>query len=241
MQTHKFAIASLTAIVATMIATQATGTPVAPATPVVPKTTPAPVGPKSVANKFVHFEAGTSSWPELSGYGGTGMTRTAGPKNDTDLVGAVHGLVMSEMFDDPSTATIEAKRLDTLAEAPEGWNLEVHLPVPDNYTNNKDKKEVVFTARRFVRGVQVCTGNEKDSDDRKIKGVRLYYATVKTDGTVENDDTNGTAWERPNCKDWQAARYCPSNKVTRSMKFHANSKNKWFQGVQLECMKPSFY
>ena len=238
----KRAFAGLAGLLFTIAAARALATPapvdkdtlgpkVSPPGGLTPKASPATPGkPISVATKIVQFEQGSETWTEVSGYSGTGNSQRGGVIV-SNYNFAPYNIRMGEKTDDPRAIYFQIKRLDANSTTEEGA-----LVLP-NYGWGTDKG-IEFTGHRFIRGVAICTGDEKDTDDRKLKGMKLYYATVTSDGVVTDDDRTGSKWERTHCDIWHPARYCAHDKVARAFRMHANSSNKWYHGMALECMKP---
>lgn len=201
-----------------------------------PKIAPAAPGPTIVVPgpapaKKVLFVVGSEGWTDISGHGGEGKSYRSGPSAH-DV--ALRGMELGESSDDPNFAQAKGKYLDTALDTLVGPGYSAQIP---GGTSSADK-EIAFTARKLVRGVAVCTGDEKDTAKRKLKGLKLFYATVSTAAVVDPVDATGTSWERPNCKIWHPARFCGPDKVARAARLLSDKDDKWFQGVQLECMKP---
>lgn len=241
----KMTITLLFAVGVVVVGAQALAKPTAPApapspppvSPTAVPRTPAPIGSgTSAPPKLVRFAAGTNTWSDISGYGGSGVMRAAGNGDSTNVTTAISGIEMVEHWDNPDKAIGTVKVLNSAAVQPfdEGF---VALTGGATATNFSDKV-IQFAQRKFVRGGAVCTGDENDTTKRKIKGLKLFFATVSPEGVVTTEDTSGTSWERTNCKVWHPTRFCASNKVARTMRFLADKDNKWFQGIQLECMTP---
>ena len=148
----------------------------------------------------------------------------------------LYGLESGEFYDEPHAIRVYVKRRESAA-AFENDDL---YTIGRTSNAGRDKK-IAFTERRFVRGVALCTDGEKDTKERKMKGLRLFYATVSTAGVVDADDKTGTAWERPNCKVWHPARFCGPEKIARAMMFHNDKGRDYYQRVQLESMTPEMY
>ena len=149
---------------------------------------------------------------------------------------SLYGLESGEFYDEPLAVRVYGKRLDNTNKVEND-----DLFTIGRVVNAGRDKKIAFSERRFVRGVALWTGGEKDTKERKMKGLKLFYATVSTAGVVDAEDKTGTAWERPNCKVWHASRFCGPEKVARAAKFHRDKGSDFYQGVELECMKPESY
>ncbi|MEM1115436.1 MAG: hypothetical protein AAF845_12620 [Bacteroidota bacterium] len=78
-----------------------------------------------------------------------------------------------------------------------------------------------------IRGLQVCT-NDRSGRNLKLKGLRVFMATVNQDGSgqVTPDAGLTDAFERPNCRTWTPRVTCPSGQVGVGLKvYYHNGQN----------------
>lgn len=73
--------------------------------------------------------------------------------------------------------------------------------------------------RAAIRGLQVCSNNRNGSQYR-VKGLRVWMATVTEtgDGVVTNGGRE--EFERANCRRWETRRMCPAGEVVVSLDVH---------------------
>ena len=108
---------------------------------------------------------------------------------------SLYGLESGEFYDEPLAVRVYGKRLDNTNKVEND-----DLFTIGRVVNAGRDKKIAFSERRFVRGVALWTGGEKDTKERKMKGLKLFYATVSTAGVVDAEDKTGTAWSAPTAR-----------------------------------------
>lgn len=71
----------------------------------------------------------------------------------------------------------------------------------------------------YVRGVQVCTTDEHDGDDDRLKGIRLYSADAKSDGLVTFLN-NYEQDKHTHCATWRSTVTCPAGSIAPGLNVH---------------------
>ena len=99
---------------------------------------------------------------------------------------SLYGLESGEFYDEPLAVRVYGKRLDNTNKVEND-----DLFTIGRVVNAGRDKKIAFSERRFVRGVALWTGGEKDTKERKMKGLKLFYATVSTAGVVDAEDKDG--------------------------------------------------
>ena len=160
----------------------------------------------------------------------------AGSHTVTTYAG-IKGITWSEDKDKPCDIRVNAKELvsglvygdsKTAAVAKDGV-FEICGGNPGN------TKSVQFSnANYYVRGVQVCTTDKKNSDDNRLKGIRLYIAEVKSDGSVSALG-NYEQDLHTNCATWRSTVTCPTGHIATGMRVH--HRDGYFTGLGLKCRK----
>ncbi|MCG8467844.1 MAG: hypothetical protein MJB57_06475 [Gemmatimonadetes bacterium] len=89
-------------------------------------------------------------------------------------------------------------------------------------------------ADRYIVALQVCTNDRNDPEKRRIKGLRLWGATLNPNGTINR--TGGVRHdELPNCRDWATKRSCLGDRrVAVGVIVHWNADHA-FSGIELRC------
>jgi hypothetical protein len=86
----------------------------------------------------------------------------------------------------------------------------------------------------YIRGIQVCTNNS----GTRVKGVKLYGATLnRSTGALTNVATP-KAFDRPNCNgNWKVAQYCPAGEIATKIRVSYDDRyaNREINGLALTC------
>lgn len=149
----------------------------------------------------------------------------------------IKGITWREDKDKPCDMVVDAKELvsglvygdsKTAAVAPNG-DFGICGGKPGN-----EKRVRLSAAAHYVRGVQVCTTDKKNSDDNRLKGIRLYIAEVKADGSVTA--LNNYEQDRhTNCAVWRTTVSCPAGHIASGVRVH--HRGGYFTGLGLKCRK----
>ncbi|GAB5533874.1 MAG: hypothetical protein Rubg2KO_01230 [Rubricoccaceae bacterium] len=80
-----------------------------------------------------------------------------------------------------------------------------------------------------IRGLQVCH-NDRDGRNYKLKGLRVFMATINQDGNGEVSPDPGltSTFERNHCREWSREVTCPSGQVAVGVKvyYHDGRNNR---------------
>jgi len=80
-----------------------------------------------------------------------------------------------------------------------------------------------------IRGLQVCH-NDRDGRNYKLKGLRVFMATINQDGNgnVTPDPGLTDEFARNHCREWSREVYCPSGQVAVGVKvyYHDGRNNR---------------
>ncbi len=80
----------------------------------------------------------------------------------------------------------------------------------------------------YATSLAVCT-----SGSGKIKGVRLWYARIRADRTLERASQPNT-FQRTNCSNWHAAQQCGARQVIVGIRAHY-TQQKGYTGLSIRC------
>lgn len=153
------------------------------------------------------------------------------------------GLAWSEASDAPCTMTVVSKRLANANATSEGGTLNLcrdginwwpqgFATILDVVNRGQTKGVELSGDRAFIRGIAACSNN---SNNHRLKGVRIYAATVDA-GTYAVAPTNNRVEERhSNCSTWQSPVYCPDDKIAVAVVVHHT--NNEITGLALRCMQ----
>ncbi len=175
---------------------------------------------------------------------GQGITLKEGGVVITDISGHPGKIVGAGAADDRTDAGISKVSIFEKKDKP----CELHVELRELYdaqaynppisgslcTPGSDHVVVSFSEnpRYYLRGVAACTNDKKDTSKRRLKGIKIYPAKVKRDGTVTNLSTN-EGDEQAHCKIWHPAVYCPGGFI--ASKVRAHYKDDYFTGLSLRC------
>lgn len=93
-------------------------------------------------------------------------------------------------------------------------------------------KSATLGSDRAAVAIQACINNDR------IKGLRLWGKTVKSNGELGNGETQAE-YKRTNCgkNDWKQKLSCASDRVITGVRFHSLNATKGFTGVAIRCSK----
>jgi len=85
----------------------------------------------------------------------------------------------------------------------------------------------------FVRGVRVCTQDKPNTAERSIRGLKILYARVKPNGTVEKLDDPEVWVNGKGCDKWEERAVCPDNMI--AVGFRAHKSDFGYRALGLKC------
>lgn len=179
------------------------------------------------STSFVQDEA-SHEWTSVSGY--SGSTKVIFAK-DRQL--GLHALSFREKADDP--IEISAFQASLLSGRAQGAGEAGTVMLRGG--SSQSTAFVPLGEGNFITAVQVCTNNAKDSLDAKIKGARIWGASLLSDGKLQANVTPAK-FERTNCSAWKSKVNCASGKVATGLRAHYASEARGFAGLSLRCTTP---
>lgn len=95
---------------------------------------------------------------------------------------------------------------------------------------------------RFIRSVQVCLSERKNSADERMKGIRVKSARLDADGRFVSDNATESA-VRTHCKQWAPEVSCPEGQAATAMHLQVGgggtgAGSSSIRGIALECAPP---
>lgn len=94
--------------------------------------------------------------------------------------------------------------------------------------NLTSQKSVVTGDEHYATSLAVCT-----SGSGKIKGVRLWYARVRANRTLERASSPG-GFQRTNCSNWHSPEQCGARQVIVGIRAHYTDQ-KGYTGLSIRC------
>jgi hypothetical protein len=122
---------------------------------------------------------------------------------------ALYGLELAEEGDGPCYLKAKSRHLNNYSTASYTYDA-------NGCSENDSSRETVeFTGTdTYIRGIQVCM----NSDGERIKGVKIFGATLnRSTGALTNVATP-KEFDRPNCNTWKVAQYCPPGEVATQVR-----------------------
>ena len=161
----------------------------------------------------------------LSGYAGT-KVKKVGLASD---IHAVHEIKIGEWEDHP--CYLRAYKSDInhkTAQTYEDWNR-----CEEGGYNFFSQKTLGWeeTTYNKIRGLAVCTNKKKN---HRMKGLKVYGTAVYHDGSLVHQ-SNPQIVERPNCKIWHRAVFCPAQYIATKVVIHHTGDET--NGLGLICRK----
>lgn len=94
--------------------------------------------------------------------------------------------------------------------------------------NLTSQKSVPTGDEHYATSLAVCT-----SGGGKIKGVRLWYARIRADRTLERASTSNS-FQRTNCGNWHAPEQCGPRQVIVGIRAHYTDRQ-GYTGLSIRC------
>lgn len=86
---------------------------------------------------------------------------------------------------------------------------------------------------RFISGIQVCRSGKKDTDQQKLKGIRIRTRTVSATGVVSDAPAGEDDHKLAHCDTWETWVECPSGQLARRLLIDAFGRSA--KSIELEC------
>jgi len=177
------------------------------------------------------------NWRPVSGYtGDTSAFYTASSPTH-----ALNRLSFFEHSDDPTLIEIWLEKLCHDRPCDPGLrNIELRA---ENEPANLGTREIIAAGDdHYITAIQVCTTDEDDQRRRKIKGARIWTATLEPGGIVNRTNDEPKEFDRPNCNNhWREKQTCVGNRVAVGLRAYYNSDSPqfngrfYFTGLELQC------
>lgn len=188
--------------------------------------------PLQAAPPRTRLELGASSFTGISGFSGrvTRILRVGNGAEDFSR-SALTGTFIRENLDRPCQLTLFGR--DIGGQTGGRGNVILRLCNRATGTANATSSVINLDAPRFVRAIEVCTTNKKNTANDRLKGLRIIAASIDpTTGQVTSESTE-ESYEYARCNRWHSRVSCPSGEVAVGMRVHANGKA--IRGLELEC------
>ncbi|MCU0657648.1 MAG: hypothetical protein MUF64_21015 [Polyangiaceae bacterium] len=194
----------------------------------------------AIANNFPAIKPVTSAVHKTGVSGRTGTEHKLG-----DGQFFIYALEWSERNDDPCWF----RSLGIWRNKDAGWNFSSPEHRVASCTEHPASRKTIYlqdpktatSSSRFIRSVQVCTSEKKDSYNEKLKGIRVKSArfdpatnTFVSENAIEESYRN-------NCKNWEPEVTCPEGQAATAIYLQVGQVGKGtnaYNGIALQCASP---
>ena len=166
--------------------------------------------------------------------GEPGSTNESGT---TDPGFALRSIAWGESNDNPRFVRAEARKL-CHGSCTGGTRHLSYLSLANHpeWANQLDKT-VSVGAGRYITAIQVCMSPHSNRSDRKVKGIRLWGATISPNGDVQRQpEVREQRRFRCRANGWSERRSCMGNRVAVGLLVHRNG-SRGMTGVALQCAR----
>lgn len=162
------------------------------------------------------------------------VSGTPNPKVLTALITnetlGVRAIAIQEKGDAPCRITVHTIGLPGSTARPDRATANTYQP---GSVCDGNEQEARVKDNEVITAIQVCT-NGKKTEQSRIKGLRVWGATVSSTGTLSISGTGrGDDLERLNCSDWSTRSSCPPGQIVTGLRGHATGVS--FSGIAIQC------
>ncbi len=176
------------------------------------------------------FMTGGGVWTEVSGIDHV-FTRDYAPNSSKE---GLHGFTVTESADDPYSVELHMLKLCS-QDCPRRESNHLRFDHPGALTFQD--WTVKADEDRFVTAVQVCFNGKEDPTKKKIKGLRVWGASIDPEGKLLYESKYHEK-QLNNCTEWRNKVSCPDGKVATGARAHFVSDRTGFSGLALWCAAP---
>lgn len=172
------------------------------------------------------WNATTSAYKPVSGVAGTDVSKVELSNTEN----GVTGMSITEKYDNPCLIKITPGGLP-------GFNNEPDAKTSRELRGHCDgqEKSVTVGTGNYATAIQVCLSGATDSKDRRIKGVRLWGASVGADGKLTQNPT-AASFELPNCKTWASKESCGADQIVTGISAsYGTVETGSYSGIAIRC------
>jgi len=109
-----------------------------------------------------------------------------------------------------------------------------------NLCSNKNKhgNDKSLSVPGYVKAIAACTTDKKDSAKNRLKGIKLWGATLSKQSPLVVDVPGSPAKvEHTHCKKWHGKVSCPAGYIASGLKIYTHYQEDYFRGLGLKCRK----
>jgi hypothetical protein len=184
------------------------------------------VGVAFAGSRRYVWDAKTNSYTGVSGAVNSGVS-TIELTNDDN---GVRSISITEKADHPCLIKVQPHPLPDAPSKPGVLQSNQLRSLCDG-----QEKSVSVGAGNYATAIQVCTTGAKDSEDRRIKGIRLWGASVGADGKLTHNEAPAE-FELPNCAIWSAKSACGHGEIVTGIRgIYRKEGTSYFSGISLRC------
>ncbi len=178
--------------------------------------------------------ASDATFTMVSGYAGGNLTLGA-----ADGSRGLARITWYEQGDDPCKLVLNNKDLNTRAVT------QPQIVLKGTYTNlgkapcssPGNRKDVLLSGTdNWIYKVQACTTDKRDTGDNKLKGIRIWAATVNRRSPLSV--SRGSSYQEDkhvHCAKWHPAVACLNGKIASRLRVHYDGAKSRIIGLALEC------
>lgn len=143
-------------------------------------------------------------------------------------VTGMSGLSMWEVSDQAIAFQVHQQKLSPIGDDTSEGNV-----IKFAGYSKSSKKTVTLGKGEYVDAVKICTsGDKRNTAKKRLKGVKLYGARVKEDGSIQSG-VSTAKFERANCKQWEKKVACPKGQLADAIWMYRGDRG--INGVSLRC------
>jgi hypothetical protein len=100
-----------------------------------------------------------------------------------------------------------------------------------------NKKDVRLAGSdNWIYKIQACTTDKRDTSDNKLKGIRIWPATVNSRSPLAvSRGSSAVEDKHTHCDKWHATASCPVGKIASRLLVHHDASKTKIMGLALEC------
>ncbi len=182
----------------------------------------------------VTFMTGGGVWTKVSGLEHA-FTREWSPNSGRE---GIRGFTFYEKSDDPCAIDLLMRKLCSRnCEQKETQRIEFEHEGVGFPPFKVDMWTVKASEDRFVTSVQVCFNGKDDATKMKIKGLRVWEASIDETGKLTYYEKEREE-QLNNCTDWKNKVSCPDGKVAVGARAYYATAKTGFAGLALYCAAP---
>ncbi len=172
----------------------------------------------------------------------TAVSGYAGANSTLGASSGLRGLTAIEWYEDgdePCKLILDTKDFNTQdINRPQIVLEDVYTHVGKQPCSSPGNKKDVRLAGsdNWIYKIQACTTDKRDTSDNKLKGIRIWPATVNSRSPLAvSRGSSAVEDKHTHCDKWHTAASCPVGKIGSRLLVHHNASKTKIMGLALEC------